>query len=303
MILLNKEVLSFTEYSKIDEKIAKSGSKWLVKNRKGTKTLGTHTSRKKALKQLQAIEISKAMHERSLISVNEAEEIDLGSEYLSELRRLEDSEVINKLDEVSKLINHLSSSYWYNREGNTGHYALRMKIHASPDLEEWAKAKGEEDEDDINEDSMYDDWYRFMEDTYEVHSEDYPESFDWIEKIGAGGRSGGWLLVYPEYDHDDIETDLSYKLAEYLDNLPEEDFSIKLVLDPESRELIELGLIQAPDDYQTILDNREEVLEYLNKTEVKLNQINIDLEKITTEIAEFAENAEKQFYEWIAERT
>jgi hypothetical protein len=36
---------------------------------------------------------------------------------------------------------------------------------------------------------------------------------------------------------------------------------------------------------------------------VDLNQINIDLEKITTEIAEFAENAEKQFYEWIAERT
>jgi hypothetical protein len=255
------------------------------------------------LKQLQAIEISKAMHERSLISVNEAEEIDLGSEYLSELRRLEDSEVINKLDEVSKLINHLSSSYWYNREGNTGHYALRMKIYSSPDLEEWAKAKGEEDEDDINEDAMYDDWYRFMEDTYDAHSEDYPESFDWIEKIGVGGRSGGWLLVYPKNDHANIESNVDYDLGRYIGGLPDEDFSINLLLDPESKELIELGLIKAPEDCQEFLHEREELLEYLKVMIVDLNQINIDLEKITNEIAEFAENAEKQFYAWIAERT
>jgi DNA-directed RNA polymerase specialized sigma54-like protein len=43
----------------INEKIEKHGDKWLVKDTKGKKTLGTHPSKKKAIKQLQAIEISK----------------------------------------------------------------------------------------------------------------------------------------------------------------------------------------------------------------------------------------------------
>lgn len=51
-------VLLFEEY--INEMIVKDGDKWLVKDSKGKKVLGTHPSRKKALAQLRAIEISKA---------------------------------------------------------------------------------------------------------------------------------------------------------------------------------------------------------------------------------------------------
>ena len=40
--------------------IKKEGKKWLVKDSSGEKTLGTHSSRKKALAQLRAIEASKA---------------------------------------------------------------------------------------------------------------------------------------------------------------------------------------------------------------------------------------------------
>ena len=39
--------------------IVKSGKKFLVKDSTGNKTLGSHASRKDALKQLAAIEISK----------------------------------------------------------------------------------------------------------------------------------------------------------------------------------------------------------------------------------------------------
>jgi hypothetical protein len=39
--------------------IRKVGNKYVVKNSTGTKTLGTHTTRKAAVKQMQAIEISK----------------------------------------------------------------------------------------------------------------------------------------------------------------------------------------------------------------------------------------------------
>lgn len=58
------EVHSFAEFSELNEKIVKHGNKWQVKNKKGTKVLGTHSSRKAAVKQLQAIEISKAQHAR-----------------------------------------------------------------------------------------------------------------------------------------------------------------------------------------------------------------------------------------------
>lgn len=43
----------------LNEKIIKRGDKYVVTNEAGTKVLGTHDSRKKALKQLQAIESSK----------------------------------------------------------------------------------------------------------------------------------------------------------------------------------------------------------------------------------------------------
>lgn len=51
-------VMLFEEF--ITEKIVKSGNKWLVKDSKGKKTLGTHPTREKAIAQLRAIEISKA---------------------------------------------------------------------------------------------------------------------------------------------------------------------------------------------------------------------------------------------------
>lgn len=44
----------------VNEMIVKRGNKWMVKDKKGKKTLGTHSSHKKALAQLRAIEISKA---------------------------------------------------------------------------------------------------------------------------------------------------------------------------------------------------------------------------------------------------
>ena len=51
---------SFNEFIKLDEMIKKKGSGFVVTDKTGKKVLGKHSSRKKAVKQLQAIEISKA---------------------------------------------------------------------------------------------------------------------------------------------------------------------------------------------------------------------------------------------------
>jgi hypothetical protein len=62
--LAENRVHSFSDYTELNEKIVKQGKKWVVMNKKGTKVLGEHPSREKAVKQLQAIEISKAKHAR-----------------------------------------------------------------------------------------------------------------------------------------------------------------------------------------------------------------------------------------------
>lgn len=64
LAIQESEVHSFSEFTQINEKIVKHGNQWQVKNKKGTKVLGTHSTRKDAVKQLQAIEISKAQHAR-----------------------------------------------------------------------------------------------------------------------------------------------------------------------------------------------------------------------------------------------
>lgn len=62
--LAENKVQSFSDYTELNEKIVKQGKKWVVMNKKGTKVLGEHPSREKAVKQLQAIEISKAKNAR-----------------------------------------------------------------------------------------------------------------------------------------------------------------------------------------------------------------------------------------------
>jgi hypothetical protein len=51
---------SFDEYVAVNEKIKKSGTNFVVTDKTGKKLLGKHPTKKKAVKQLQAIEISKA---------------------------------------------------------------------------------------------------------------------------------------------------------------------------------------------------------------------------------------------------
>jgi hypothetical protein len=64
LVIQENKVHTFSEFNEMNEKIVKHGKEWQVKNKKGTKVLGTHSSRKAAVKQLQAIEISKAQNAR-----------------------------------------------------------------------------------------------------------------------------------------------------------------------------------------------------------------------------------------------
>lgn len=231
---------------------------------------------------------------------------DIGSYYLSKLSQLQDSEVLGKLGELSNALNGLESKYWYEREGGRAHYALNMKIHAYPDLEKWAEARGEEDLDEVDDELMYEDWARYMEDTYEMHAEDYKQSFSWIKEVGVGGKSGGWLLIYPEATHDNIEDDASYQIEDYLNYINDDsDLELikNLVSNPDVKELADMGLISADEleNGQEAMKSRQDLLNWINKELAELTEITEDLAMITGEIENFRKTAESHFYEWVSE--
>ena len=231
--------------------------------------------------------------------------------YAQYLRKFEgDSVFIDRLNELDSLLNDLENNWWYNREGRTGHYALNMKMNQWPDLDKWAAAKGEEDEDEITEDAMYNDWARFMEETYEMSSEDYINSYYWIDKIGAGGRQGGWLLIYPRFEHSDLEHDLENQFDRYLGELDQlEDASILADIarltseDSDVQELIDMGLINQEDfeAAQDVIKAREDLDEFISDQLRDFNQVNDDLHSISRNIEEFKNTAEANFYEWLKE--
>lgn len=62
LAVAENRIKSFSDFIEINEKIVHQDGKWLVKNKAGDKVLGTHDTKKEALAQLRAIEISKAQH-------------------------------------------------------------------------------------------------------------------------------------------------------------------------------------------------------------------------------------------------
>jgi hypothetical protein len=228
---------------------------------------------------------------------------DLGSYRLTKLSQIQDTEVIDKLQELSNALNELENLYWYAREGRNAHYALNMKIHAYPELEKWAEAKGEEDLEEVDDEMMYDDWARYMEETFEMHAEDYKESFSWIRKVGAGGKSGGWLIIYPETTHDDIENDSYFLIEDYLDY---DESALTLVKDlmtnlDDTNRLAEIGLIDVDDleNGKKAMTLRQALLKQIDTDLTTLTEVKEDLAMITREIENFRKTADTYFYEWV----
>jgi hypothetical protein len=78
----------------MNEMIRHEGDNWVVYDRKGKKKLGTHDTKKSALKQLRAIEINKHLHEIE----NELAELSLVKEIISEADATEDNPKIHSLE-------------------------------------------------------------------------------------------------------------------------------------------------------------------------------------------------------------
>lgn len=245
--------------------------------------------------------------------INERGDWDFSNYYSKYLKGFKFEEPVNAaLIEFENALNSLENEFWYNREGsyNGGHYALNMKMNQYPDLDKWANAKGEEDLEDITEDLMYQDWANFMEEIYEVETEDMLGEFSWVKRFGAGGKSGGWLLVYPEADHNDLERTVNDLMDNYLSETGllsgEEIDKIKQAelsdANPADAALADLGLAEITD-YSDLAEMADELHTSLVIENRELDNRYTDLNKMVVRIKEFKDEAEKMFYEWVSDRS
>lgn len=229
-----------------------------------------------------------------------------------------DTEVLHELSKFDALFNYMEEQYYFNREGQhrTGeHYAINMKIHVYPQLEKWAKAKGEYEEEYITDDNMYNDWYQFMEDTFEMTKSDWYESYDWIKMIGVGGKSNGWLLLYPERKPTDIIYDLEQYADDYINLIDNLDTNALSQLasyfvykdDPDTIAMIKLGVAifftdNNKEQISEILKYRNILIEYLLEILTLYSTVNTDIQSMINEIKEFSNKAEEYFYIWVKEK-
>ena len=241
---------------------------------------------------------------------------NIESYWSGKLRKIPgDEALIKAIKELDETLNDLEDNYWYNREGRNfhhDHYALDMKIHEWPDLERWAKIKGytqeEIDEDDSLEDSMYRDWARFMETTFEDFTEHYSDSFSWLRTIGAGGKSGGWLLLAPDTTHNDIANHVEEALDDYLTELSDviDDPDLLKILqnDEDADALAELGILDQDqvDAARNAVDKQEIALTTIYDEIKYLNSIEEDLELVNRDIDKFRESCEEDFYVWLQDQ-
>lgn len=297
-VMAESQVIRFNEYTILNEKIAKRGNSWVVLNRAGTKVLGTHPSRKKAVKQLQAIEISKAkfINESFYKTDFEFSPADFNDfEFEKELPSL--------IADVAEYWNTLRDDYEWNRESSDfreDHFALNVKIHVWPDSDKCREILGDSD---LTDDQINDQWYRFIEDSREMYQEDIEEIYSWIENTGFGGRSGGWLVITPNSEITNVEEDVQTLIYEYTemkaDIKADDDWQemVDLVNADHYKELIEIGVADYPKELSSLKDEALKLKSTLVDNLQTLQRIGQDLEEIWMRSRKFETNAAKYFYD------
>lgn len=254
------------------------------------------------------IELAKSFKQFIIESIGESEWAYVRQDMKNILSLPSEMPIVQKLNDLLELMTDLEENWDYNPINGT--YRLNIKIYSYPDLEKWAEAKGEDEEDLISDEIMYNDWARFMKDTFKTATESFYSEYDWLHHVGADGRSGGWLILKLGYNHSDLIDDLGVYSSSTEENLSElsnpevlTDFQ-RLSSNPELlSELVEIGIIDE-DDVDSINVIIEELGELEKEVDIqfeRFNKVKDDLTKITKEINDFKQNAVSYFYKWLSE--
>ena len=290
---------NFNDFQLVLEMIKKRGNHWVVLNKKGTKVLGTHSSKEKALKQLRAIEISKASH----IYENSNREWDKYE--LSSLKKCPflDKFITDKVTEIYKVLENLENNYNYTKllkHRYKYHYTFNIKIYVQPDLKKWSEITGFPE----NEEVMMDSWFKFLDETFSIEKDDILENYQWVDDVYRAGNNAGWLCIVPKSSHEFIAKSIEDIIQSYeieLDVIGNEEISVynMWLEDITSFDLIpdlqSVGLV----DFTDLIQLKENLNEFDQFLKI-LKDREQDLMKIKESINEFKSKALEYFYDgWL----
>jgi hypothetical protein len=200
----------------------------------------------------------------------------------------------------------LQRDYNWNRESRKmhgGHFAIDAKIHEWPELEDIKSEIGVE----IDEQDLAEYFSEFMQDTRDQFTGDITEQYDWIKSISWGGRSGGWLVVWPEYNEEDFEDEPNYHLNRYSEeklHINQEEIlrMQQAESDPKFQKLIQLGLAEPPEQLGELSRDIDSLTEEMEGYLARMREYRAGLEEIAEMVKKFEKNAVENFKGWLIER-
>ena len=212
------------------------------------------------------------------------------------------------MQKVEQTWAHLEDVYNWNRESRQwrkDHFALDIKVHAWPESDTVREILGEPD---MPEEAINDEWWVWFNDEREGFVNDLLEIYPWIQDIGWGGKSGGWLLLQPPHEAEDIRTNIDDCCQEY-ERIKEEikenedwDTVVKLAENPNYKRLKQLGVADELAELDELVKEYETFKAYLTKELANLAQWESDMNAIQARVSKFEDKAEEYFYEWLRSR-
>jgi hypothetical protein len=208
-----------------------------------------------------------------------------------------------KIDLLQKEWERLQRDYNWNRGGRgpTGeHLAINAKIYVSPDLAEINSELGLK----LDENELMRHWWTFIEVSRDQFTEDLEETFGWIKGINWGGKSEGWLLIWPDRDSEDFIDNLDYGLSQYVNtknNISEEEMQAMKGEDsnPAHQRLISLGLAEPSEELRDMKREIRLASEQIDKDLQLIRKMRAGLEEIAEIPKEFEKNAVENFKSWL----
>jgi hypothetical protein len=203
----------------------------------------------------------------------------------------------------------LKNEYWWNREiteWRRPHFALDVKVYTSYDMDKVRELMQEPEMSDEEVDDLY---WRWLDECRELLVEDLSESgeYPWIDEVGFGGKSGGWLLISPSDNEEEMTEDLREAISDYRsrkdwDADSNEEFQQAIdFTKSDYMDMAELGLSETPELYKDYESAAQNIRDEINKWFKSLERMRAGLAEIEQRVKSFRENDESQFYTWIDE--
>jgi hypothetical protein len=248
--------------------------------------------------------LAKALKFGEYLSVNEGW---LYNEFADDLDDFGfERELVKFLGEYEQEWARLQRDYNWNRESRQHkgqHFAINVKVYEYPRLEEINSVLGL----DLDEEALNEYWWEFMEEIRGQFTEDIEQQYGWIDSVGWGGKSGGWLVIWPNRNEDDFEDEPNYQLSRYInDKLGLDEEAIQKMQredsDPKFQKLVELGLAESSEMLGELKRDINNITEEMNEYLEKMREYRAGLEEISEMPKKFEENAVADFTDWLTDR-